>query len=361
MFLKLTFLLSSFFCSIILAQTSHTFSVHNTSLKLEPVVSDLNVPWSFVFLPSGDMLITERKGRLLWYKKGSPTNQVSVVKGLMPVQPYGQGGLMDVVLHPQFKKNKLLYFTYSVRSKAGYTTRVSKGQWNKGSLSQVEVLYTAQPYYKTGYHFGSRLVFDKKGYIFFSVGDRGNRDLAQSLNTDNGKIFRLHEDGSIPKDNPFGSSIWSYGHRNIQGMVYVNGELWTHEHGPRGGDEINLIQKGKNYGWPIITYGEEYAGGKIGEGTFKKGWLNPKKYYTPSIAPSGMAYLSRSSIYPFWQNSFFIGSLVLIHLNRVSKDFKTEERILQNIGRVRDVRVGPDGLIYLSVDNKGIFRIVPQK
>ena len=335
-------------------------------IKLEPVVTNLTTPWALAFLPNGDHLITEKEGKILWHKKSDPPHKFIEVQGVPDVYDGGQGGLMDLVLHPDFKTTPWIYLTYSISKKSQKTTRVSRALWNDGALENFQVLFTAQPWFSRNLHFGSRLVFDSKGYMFFTVGDRGNRDLAQDLSTHNGKVMRLHADGSVPKDNPFMShnhsmkEIWSYGHRNPQGLVFKGEELWAHEHGPRGGDEINLIQKGKNYGWPIITYGKEYIGGSIGEGFTKAGMEDPKKYYIPSIAPCGMAYYN-GNLFPKWKNSFFIGSLVLRHLNRVSaKDF-SEERLLNSLGkRIRDVRVGPDGFIYFSAEEDAVYRMTPK-
>ena len=334
--------------------------------NLDLIVTGLDIPWALAFLPNGDHLITEKEGRILWHKKTDPPHKVTEVQGVPEVYDGGQGGLMDLVLHPEFKTKPWIYLTYSISKNGKKTTRVSRALWNKGALENLQVLFTAQPWFRRNLHFGSRLVFDSKGYMFFTVGDRGNRDLAQDLSTHNGKIMRLHTDGRVPQDNPFSShknamkEIWSYGHRNPQGLVFKGEELWTHEHGPRGGDEINFIQKGKNYGWPVVTYGKEYIGGRIGEGFSKKGMEDPKKYYIPSIAPCGMTYY-HGNLFPKWKGSFFIGSLVLRHLNRVSvEDFSEEERLFQSLNkRIRDVRVGPDGFIYFSVENGAIYRITP--
>lgn len=361
-----------FYLFLILIGVSFVSRAQNTSFisqrskfHLKKIVTNLEIPWSFVFLPSGDLLITERDGQIVWHKRLSPPSEFIKMRAPVPVTSRGQGGLMDIALHPQFKTNKWIYFTHTVSKKKKYTTEISRAQWAHGKFKKVEKLYTAEPYYSTSHHFGSRIAFDQKGHVFFSVGDRGNRDLAQSLKTDNGKVLRLNEDGSIPKDNPFSrkgkpSPLWSFGSRNIQGMVYTGGQLWTHEHGPRGGDEINLIVKGQNYGWPIVTYGKEYIGGKIGKGlTTKKGMVDPLKYYRPSIAPTGMVFY-KGDKYPKWKNSFFIGSLVLRHLNRVSADFKKEERLLQFLSsRIRNVALSPDGYLYVSTDQGDIFKIIP--
>ena len=367
-------------CSLEAQDKQKAFEFESGSHKLKAfvVIEKLNVPWALAFLPDGGLLITEKEGRLLWKKPGS--KKLLEVSGVPKVYDGDQGGLMDVVLHPEFQKKPWLYLTYSINQDGKKTTRLSRFLWDQnsphGSIKNKEILFTAKPFFRTSHHFGSRLVFDKKNYLFLTIGDRGRRDLAQSLSTHNGKVIRLMEDGRIPQDNPFASTgkkekgknpqalaeIWSYGHRNPQGLVMKGDELWLHEHGPRGGDEINPIFKGKNYGWPIVTYGKEYIGGKIGEGFTKKGMEDPKKYYIPSIAPSGMAYYNGSR-FPFWKDSFFIGALVLRHLNRVSvKDFNQEERLLLNLKkRVRDVRVGPDGFIYAALEKGPLLRIEKAK
>ena len=329
-------------------------------LKFQTVIQNLKIPWSIASWGS-NLLITEKDGRLLWYQIES--SQLTEVKGVPKVYSGGQGGLMDVVLHPNFQTHPWIYLTYSISTGRGKkTTRVSRALWNQGALKDLKVLFTAEPSLSRSIHFGSRLVFDSKGFIFFSVGDRGNRDRAQSLETHNGKIMRLHDDGRIPEDNPFENSpIWSYGHRNPQGLTFKNDELWAHEHGPRGGDEINLIQKGKNYGWPIVTYGREYIGGKIGEGFSQQGMEDSKKHYIPSIAPSGMIYVSGEK-YPQFQDSFLIGSLVFRRLHQVSSvNFSKEDIFLESLSkRVRSLHVDSSGFIYIGVENGSILKILNQ-
>ena len=347
--------------------TDFVFESQGMKLKLEPVVQELVIPWAFAFLPDGGLLITEKEGRILWHKKNTPIDEWVEVSGVPQVYDGGQGGLMDLVLHPQFQETPWVYLTYSIEEENKQrTTRVSRALWDQGKLKNLEILFTAKPGFTTRRHFGCRLVFDHQGYIFFAVGDRAHRDLAQSLSTHNGKVFRLYEDGRIPQDNPFYNhkdamkEIWSYGHRNPQGIVIKKGELWINEHGPRGGDEINKIDKGKNYGWPLATYGKEYIGGSIGQGTSLPGMEGPKKYYIPSIAPSSMMYYD-GDLYPKWKNSFFSGALVLRHLNRVfGENLSQEERLLESLNkRVRDIRLGPKGFIYVAVEDGAVFKIVP--
>ena len=344
------------------AEKNKTFESGGMKLKIETVVEGLDIPWAFVFLPEGGLLITEKDGRILWHKKNASSKKLILVSGVPEVYDGGQGGLMDLVLHPDFKKQPWLYLTYSVKEKQGKTTKLARALWDQGSLKNFSVLFTAEPFYPANIHFGSRVVFDKKGYMFFTVGDRRQRKLAQSTKTHNGKVFRLFDDGKIPPDNPFKDSpIWSYGHRNAQGIALRKDEVWINEHGPRGGDEMNKIKKGQNYGWPVVTYGKEYIGGRIGEGYTKAGMEDPVKYYVPSIAPSSLAYYD-GDLFPAWKDSFFSGALALRHLNRVSaEDLSKEERLLAFLNkRVRDVRVGPEGYIYVAVENGAILKITPR-
>lgn len=321
------------------------------------------------FVSPTQIIFTKRSGKL--YLFDLKTQGIKEVSGGPKVLHQGQGGLLDVRLHPNFESNSWVYLSYSDPDPKGYTTQIARAKLKKNQLSDLKVLFTAKPRYFTSHHFGSRIQFDEKGYIFFTVGDRGNRDLAQSLSTHNGKIIRLKDDGSIPKDNPFVENqkalpeIWSYGHRNQQGLKYdqKRNQLWSQEHGPRGGDEINLVEKGLNYGWPIITNGREYHGPEIGKGLTKmKGMEQPKHHWTPSIAPSGFE-LYRGKAFPKWNGSFFSGALALTHLNRIK--FKEdgsveEERLLKPLGeRIRDVRQGPDDLLYLSTDSGKIIRLSP--
>lgn len=363
--MRIFFLWIILFIGIHASCSEKTFESSGMQFQLQAEATGLDIPWSFAFIPpAGDLLITEKDGRILWHKKGGRPNQWTEVQGAPEVYDGGQGGLMDVVLHPQFQKTPWVYLTYSISDKGKKTTRVSRALWDQGKLKNLEILFTARPSFRQSIHFGSRLVFDNQGYIFFSIGDRNNRDLAQSLSTHNGKIMRLHEDGRIPEDNPFYNNenalqeIWSYGHRNPQGLAFKGKELWSHEHGPRGGDEVNLILKGKNYGWPVVTYGREYIGGSIGEGFSKKGMEDSKKHYTPSIAPSGLMYYEGDRYLP-WKGSFLLGSLVFQALYRVSSvDFSKEEKFSVN-KRVRDVRIGPDGWIYIAVENGAILKAAP--
>ena len=297
------------------------------------------------------------------------------ISGLPEVYVRGQGGLLDVATHPNFNQNNLIYFTLAtnIEGDIGGNTALYQAKLVENRLEDLKLFYKATPNTKKAQHFGSRIVFDDIGHIFFTIGDRGNRDLnPQDLTRDGGKVYRLNLDGSIPTDNPFFNdksetkkAIFSFGHRNPQGMIVhpESDEIWLHEHGPRGGDEINIVEPGKNYGWPKITYGVNYSGTTITENTSLPGLEQPFYYWVPSIAPSGMAF-STSSIYEKWKGNLFIGSLKYRYLERlVIKKNKVVERekVLENIGRVRDVREGPDGYLYIAVEGKGILKIIEKK
>lgn len=340
----------------------------NTKHTYQTVVSKLNNPWGFVFLPNGSMLITEKSGELIHYNKGKR----SKITGLPKIELLGQGGLMDIELHPNYKNNGWLYLSYasSNDNNDGANTSIARAKLKDNALTHLEILYKALPNSERGQHFGSRIIFDNDGYLYFTIGDRGERDLnPQDITRDGGKVYRLNDDGSLPKNNPFKNTekakkaIYSYGHRNIQGMIKhpKTGEIWTHEHGPKGGDEINIIASGKNYGWPVISYGVNYSGTKFTELTEAPGMEKPFHQWTPSIAPSGMAFIT-SNIYPDWKGNLLVGSLKFQYLNRcVIKNNKIikEERLLDGVGRVRSVRQGPDGYIYVGVENVGIVKIIP--
>lgn len=345
----------------------HLPVVNNYTTEL--FVSDVEIPWGMTFLPDGSLLYTEIKGMMIRYKDGIK----HVIKNVPEVYARGQGGLLDIALHPDFNNNGWVYFTYASAQgeEKGGNTALARAKILNDSLTEIQQLYKATPNSTRAHHFGSRIVFDKNGYVYFTIGDRGDRDLnPQSLNEDGGKVYRLHDDGRVPEDNPFYSlpgskqATWSYGHRNQQGMV-INpwtDEIWTHEHGPRGGDEINIVQKGLNYGWPIITYGIEYDGRTITHEKEKIGMEQPIYYYIPSIAPSGMNFIT-SEIYGEWKGSLLIGSLSFQYLERVVLEDKKvihREKLMPEIGRVRNVIQGPDGYIYVSVENKGIFKLIPK-
>lgn len=339
----------------------------------ETVVSDVSVPWGMAWLPNGDMLLTERSGTLHIFSDGELSSPVA---GVPEVWANGQGGLLDVALHPDYEENGWIYITYSSPqgNERGANTALMRARLNDDhtSLTNQEVLYKAVPNTTRGQHFGSRIAFDDEGYLYFSIGDRGNRDVnPQDITRDAGKIYRLNPDGSIPDDNPFVNeegakkAIYSYGHRNPQGMDThpETGEIWTHEHGPRGGDEVNLIKKGENYGWPIISYGINYSGTEFAEDTARAGMMQPEWYWDPSIAPSGMEFVT-GDIYPEWKGHLLVGSLKFSYLVlcRMENNTVTSEEVLfEGIGRVRSVEQGPDGYIYVGTEGNGIVRIVPKE
>jgi glucose/arabinose dehydrogenase len=335
----------------------------------ETVVDGIEIPWGMAFISADDLLVTEKSGTLFRVQNGMKT----AVEGLPEIYVRGQGGLLDVALHPEFSNNNIIYFTASsnIEGDEGGNTALYRAALNGMQVEQVELLYKATPNTKKGQHWGSRIVFDQKGHLFFGVGDRGNRDVnPQDLTRDGGKVYRLNLDGSIPEDNPFTTTdgaktaIYSYGHRNPQGMTLhpLTGELWETEHGPRGGDEINIIQPGKNYGWPKITYGINYSGTPITDTTTLPGMEQPFYYWIPSIAPSGTTFLF-SDVYPDWKGNLFVGSLSFKYLERLvieNNKVVAREKVLADIGRVRNVAVGPDGFLYVGVEGKGILKIVPQ-
>ncbi|MFN2348779.1 MAG: PQQ-dependent sugar dehydrogenase [Thioalkalivibrio sp.] len=340
-------------------------------VKVVTVTDGLEHPWSMAFLPGGDVLITERPGRLRILRDGQLLFEP--VPGLPEIRSYRQGGLLDLALHPDFENNRLLYFSYAANHQDGITTHVARGRFENDALHDVEVLFVAEPASDNGRHFGSRLLFDKKGYLYISVGDRGDMPRAQKLNDHAGSIIRLHDDGRIPEDNPFvGRSdarpeIYTYGNRNAQGMALhpETGEVWANEHGPRGGDELNRIRAGVNYGWPVISHGIDYSGRDIGEGiSEKEGMEQPVHHWTPSIAPSGMAFYT-GDVFPAWRDNVFVGALAHTHVTRLVMDGNRvvdEEPMLREMGqRIRDVRQGPDGHLYLLTDhnNGRLLRLDP--
>ena len=342
-------------------------------LKLVTVAAGLDHPWSFAFLPDGRMLVTERPGRL---RLVAPDGTLSgPIAGLPQVSTQGQGGLLDVALHPDFANTRLVFLSFAEPRESGNATSVMRGRLSgdMARLEDVQVIFRQQPAYDGGAHFGSRLALDRTGALFVTTGDRLNlRPLVQQTDNHIGKIIRITEDGGIPPDNPkpegWLPEIWSIGHRNLQGATIHpdTGQLWTVEHGAKGGDELNHPEAGKNYGWPVITYSREYSGAKVGEGlTGKPGMEQPVHYWTPSIAPSGMVFYTGDK-YPQWQGDLFVGALAKQHVARlVIKDDTVveEEKLFEGYTRFRDVRQGPDGFLYVLTDQGApmgrVMKVVP--
>jgi aldose sugar dehydrogenase len=343
--------------------------------KVETFAKGLAHPWGMAFLPDGRLLVTERPGRMRLIDKDGRLSPP--LRGLPQVVAGGQGGLLDVALGPDFTSSRLIYFSFSEpRGEGTNGTSVARAKLvadaNGGKLDDVKVIFRQEPATVSGVHFGSRLAFARDGNLFVTLGERYQRDRAQDLSTHYGKVVRIRPDGSAPPDNPFVGKagarpeIWSYGHRNPQAAAIhpVSGKLWTVEHGARGGDEVNIPLPGRNYGWPVITYGRDYSGAKIGEGTAKPGMEQPIYYWDPSIAPSGMAFYT-GGLFPEWKGNLFVGALAGQALHRLVLDGERivgEEQLLSDLGeRIRDVRNGPDGALWLLTDNSQgrVLRVVP--
>ncbi|MCW8840203.1 MAG: PQQ-dependent sugar dehydrogenase [Gammaproteobacteria bacterium] len=362
---------SRLFCLPLLLLVSLAVSAGQASaFKLERVAVGLGVPWAMVFVDADTLLFTERGGRLGRLELGS--GEVEYLAGVPEVFAEGQGGLLDVVLAPDFSRSAKLYFTYSKSVGGKGATTLASARLEGSRLLDWQDLIVTRSRSNTTRHFGSRIAFDDKGHVYFGIGDRGVRDNGQDLRTHAGSVLRLHLDGSVPQDNPFVGhddvlpEIWSYGHRNPQGLVYDRGtqRLWLIEHGPRGGDEINLVLPGRNYGWPVVSHGKEYWGPvAVGEATSKPGMEDPLKVYIPSIAPGSLLRYSGKA-FPEWQGDLFAGALVLRHLNRVvlNGDGKVvgEERLLEDLNeRIRALSESPEGWLYLSTDSGKIYRLRP--
>lgn len=348
---------------------AQTIVSEQARFTLSDVATGLENPWSLAFLPGGRMLVTERAGRL---RLVTPEGNISApLNGVPAVYDTGQGGLLDVILDPDFASNSTIYLSYSTPVSGRGTTAIARATLADGGLRDVTVLFTAKSKGSSGRHFGSRLAFGPDGYLYASIGDHGSDETAQDLSLHSGKVIRITRDGQPAPGNPFLGQpnalpeIYTYGNRNPQGLtVAPTGALWAHEHGPRGGDEINVLKAGANFGWPVITHGRAYSGFSIGEGTEKPGMEQGIHIYVPSIAPSGMAFYTGKR-FPEWQGDLFLGALAGTHLNRLEvKDGKVvaEERLLVDLGeRIRDVRSGPDGNLYLLTDSEDgrLIRIAP--
>jgi len=351
-------------------KTSLSGSIH--SYKPQLVTEGIDIPWGMAWLDEKTILVSDRKGELRVISNGILLHEK--VTGLPELRAQGQGGLLDVAVDPNYNQNGLIYFSYSglEGEGEGAHTSVMRAKLQDFKLTEQAVIFDAGPNSTKGQHYGSRLSFDKQGYLYISSGDRGNRDVnPQRLDRDAGKIHRINSDGSIPEDNPFiaqkdaNSSIYSFGHRNPQGMAMhpVTGDIWTHEHGPKGGDEINIIQPGANYGWPVISFGVNYSGSSFTDLTEREGMQQPAWYWVPSIAPSGMTFVS-GDIYPDWKGKVIVGSLKFAYLVALELDGNkvlSQEILFPGIGRVRNVVQGADGYIYVATDGAGIFKIVPSK
>jgi aldose sugar dehydrogenase len=359
-----------FFAVVAQAQDVRTFETEAGQMAIETVRSGLEHPWAVEFLADGNAIVTERLGSVRIIAADGTASEP--LPGLPKVDAEGQGGLLDVALDPQFGTNRMLYFSFAEARDGGNGTSVVKARLSDDStrLENAEVIFRQDPAYASSAHFGSRLVFDRDGKLFITMGDRfALREEAQNPNNHIGKIARINADGSIPADNPkhegWRPELWSIGHRNVQGAVLnpETGQLWTSEHGARGGDEINTPQAGKNYGWPVISYGVDYSGAKIGEGTEKQGLEQPLHYWDPSIAPGGMMFYSGKQM-PQWKGNLFVGALKGQHVARLTLEsgkVTGEEQLFKGIARIRDVKEGPDGYIYLLTDedNGALLRVKP--
>jgi len=336
---------------------------------LRRMVSGLQNPWSFDFLPTGEILITERGGTLVLIDD----KQTHAITGLPPISAGGQGGLLDILVDPDFEKSRTIFFTYAASGPGGRGTAAARAELDGYNLRNVHVLWEMKRKTGTGHHFGSRIRMLPDGTLLISTGDRGDMKRAQDMADAAGKTHRINTDGTIPLDNPFRTvrgalpSLYTTGHRNIQGLAVhpATGEIWASEHGPQGGDEINIIESGKNYGWPVVTYGRNYGTGtRIGEGETKEGLENPVIQWTPSIAPSGLTFYTGDA-FPLWKGSLFSGNLAgqrVVRLIMENSRVTGQEIVLQGtVGRIRDVREGPDGFLYLITDsaNGALYRIEP--
>ena len=350
---------------------------NENSFELVKIVDGIDIPWGLAFTDKSSFLVTDKKGILYHVEDGKK----SIIKGIPKIVFSRQGGLLDVAVDKNFSSNQIIYLTASVSdSEKGSNTSLFSAKLDGDSLVDLKQLYKASPDSEEQRHFGGSILL-KNQHIYFTIGDRGNRDInPQDINLDGGKIYRLNLDGSIPDDNPFfdmentKKAVWSYGHRNPQGIVdgFNNDEIWIHEHGPRGGDEINIIKEPKNnedpvrernYGWPKATYGINYSGSEITKNKTLDGVTDPYYYWTPSIAPSGMVMIKGSEIYSDWNNTLLIGSLSFRYLERLEFDNSgiiMREKLFPRIGRVRDVNLSPDGYVYISVEGEGIFKILPK-
>lgn len=351
------------------AYSGKTFESEKLTYGLDTIANNLKNPWGITFLPDGRILVTERAGEVLIFENGKLLAETITIPDVFV---NGQGGLLDIALHPDYDKNGWIYLSYAKKGQGGGGTVIARTKMEGNKFGAIEELFAAQPLSESGVHFGSRIVFDGNGYMFFSSGERGTKENAQTLENHLGKILRLHDDGRVPNDNPFVNTkgakpeIWSYGHRNPQGLVYDadTKTLWDVEHGPRGGDELNIVEKGKNYGWPVITYGINYDGTSITDKTSQEGLEQPVTYWVPSIAPCGMTQV-KGDKYEGWKNNFLVGALAHQHVARVvvnNGKYVSQEKLLDKMARVRAVAESPDGYIYVATEGPGmLLKIIPVK
>lgn len=349
--------------------TGKKFQSEKLTYGVDTLADNLKNPWGIAFLPDGRMLVTERAGEVLIFQDGK---QLPDKIEIPDVFVKGQGGLLDITLHPDYDDNGWIYLSYAKKGEGGGGTVIARTKLEGNKFTEIEQLFSAQPLSESGVHFGSRIVFDGNGYMFFSSGERGTKENAQNLGNHLGKILRLHDDGRVPSDNPFVNTsgakpeIWSYGHRNPQGLVYDadTKTLWDVEHGPKGGDELNKVEKGKNYGWPLITYGINYDGTPITDKTAQEGLEQPVTYWVPSIAPCGMTQV-KGDKYEGWKNSFLIGALSFQHIARVEVSdgkYVGQEKLIDQMARVRAVVESPDGFIYVATEGPGmLLKLIPLK
>lgn len=356
--------------SPIIPEVEFNFTTQTEKLviKVDTLHSGLQNPWGITWISEGRMLITERKGEILIFKDDKSTGEK--VQGLPAVYANGQAGLLDIAVHPDYAQNGWIYISYAKPVPGGGATTIARFKLNGNTASEFQDLLVTTPAWNGGTHYGSRIIFDNEDFLYFSNGERGSQDNAQNLSNSHGKIHRIKDDGTIPTDNPFVNtsnavkSIWTYGNRNPQGMIYdkVNNRIWEVEHGPMGGDELNLIEKGKNYGWPVITYGMNYNGTPITNITEKEGMEQPKHYWVPSIATCGMTLVT-SDKYSEWKGNFLVAALAKQHISRIEMNgtnFSKEEKLLENIGRVRQVSESPDGYIYAITEGSGLLvKLIP--
>jgi len=336
-----------------------TVPAEPVDLTIDTLLSNLVNPWGLAFLPDNSILITEKSGKLLRYDNGTVTE----ITGMPAIQSSGQAGLMDIQLHPDYATNGWLYFTASIQDGAGMSTALFRSKLIGNALDNLQKIFQADPKTGSTAHFGSRIVFDKQNHVYVSLGERNDPTQAQNTSNHSGCVVRLNDDGTVPADNPYVGDakykpeIWTFGHRNPQGMAVhpITGTIWLHEHGPKGGDEINIVGKGNNYGWPLATFGLNYDGTSITPDTFVSGTVLPAYYWVPSIAPCGMGFYN-SDVIPQWKGNLFLGALAGKHLNRLEisgEKIVKEERLLQNMARFRAVRQGPDGYLYFVTETPG--------